>query len=89
MSKNLVLALSLMLGLSTCSIALADDQTSGAAASGDKSAADGSSTKPKRKHRLGKRLGKRLSNLKNRMHKGANKSAAPADAAPTGGAPAQ
>ena len=62
MRKHLMLALAVMLGLSTAEIALADDTSGSAPAAGGSSQTE---AKPKRERRLGKRLGK----LKNRFHR--------------------
>ncbi len=76
-SKHIMLALALLMGLSSAEIAFADDTAAPAA---------GTQTKaPTRTHRLGKRLRK----LGGRLHrKKAPAAAAPSGTAPSGTAPA-
>lgn len=82
MRKHLMLALALMLGLSSAEFALADD-TSGSAPAAGSSNSGSTEAKPKKERRLGKRLGK----LRDRLHR--KKSTDGAAKSGTGAAPQQ
>lgn len=81
-----MLALVLMLGLSTAEIALADDTSGSAPAAGNSNQAE---AKPKRERRLGKRLGKLRSRFHRKKAGGAAGASGNASGSGTGSAPQQ